>query len=193
MSYYQLRGVTGFNPRRNDMAEVREKAAYLPAMKQAEFARAADNRANDIAEKGIDQNQAYYTKMAGLTDDANKAAEKDRQRGLLMQGGLAVASGYDSLNDAVGGNLMGKTVGAVKDVFTPASAVGRGTGSAAKEAFSAYGGGGSGFGIGDVAGLGKDYIVDPLVGAGKSVVEGVKKVGSWAGEAATGLAGFLFG
>lgn len=197
MSYYQLRGITGFNPRRNDMAEIREKAALLPQMRQADFNNAASTRANDIAERGVDQNQSYYNRMAGLTEDANKAAEKDRQRGLMLQGGMAGIQGLSALNDWAGGDLAGKAVGAVNDVFTPTSALGRGAGSAAKDAFSAYGGGKSGFGIGDTAqaigGLGKDYIADPLVDVGKAAMSGIKKVGNWAGEAATGIAGFLFG
>ena len=222
MSFYQLRGVTGITPRRNNLADVYQQAALLPAQKQAEYTRQAQDKQNELGEKNIelgersldlkekdmDQTNAYYSRMAGISEDAAKAADRDRNRGLWMQGGMTALSGVNALNDAVGGDLVGKTASTVKDVFSPAV-------GAVKDVFSpgvkdaldfakpgdmmALGGkvydpvksiADTGRTIGDVAGgaggFAKDYLVDP-------VVEGARKVGKWAGDAVGSAANWIGG
>lgn len=187
MSFYQLRGLTGMRPKRNEMAEIYEQSALLPAYKEAEYARKASERSADQAERGLEQNQAYYNRMAGLQEDANEAAERDRNRGLLLQGGMALAGGYNALNDAVGGDLAGKTASTIKDVFTPA-VDGRGAGSFAKNAYSAYGGdnnwslAGAAGNVGEAA---KDYLIDPIA-------SGAKKLGNWAADAGKDFMNWIF-
>jgi hypothetical protein len=187
MNFYQLRGTTGFMPKRDNMAEIYDRSALLPSIKNAEFNRSATERAQQQSQRQLDQNQAYYDKSLSLQEDAQNAAEKDRNRGLILQGGMAALSGASALNDAVGGDLPGKAVGAIKDVFSPSQPFNPGEIMSPNYAgtSSPSDGWSLSSAASDIGSAAKDYIVDPLA-------EGIKKAGGYLADAGQGFVDFIF-